>query len=511
LQQLFSRQSLKVVEGDRVTVTAKVRTASFTAASGRSMVLATIPWKLVANVMTAQTPVVIHTRTTASAGAWADMTGSTYVVPADVVRLTARLGVTANSGAIVWFDDVHATKTGKLEQGLVSNLLDTWGQSWEKVFGGSGEGKLWSDFVTAVEAMFGTATEASDNADDAIGAAAAAATGASGALAAANAAASGASGALATANAAASGASGAKVTANNALTAASGAAVGASGALALAQGTNTAAFNAWYGSGGTGGSANMSQVISSIKSSIDGWMVEVINTSGTWTRPADTANILEFWAICVGSGAGGDAGTSGLFGAVGGDGGVPGRWMAKQITPSNIGSTVTCTIGAGGAGRTSHLGSSPDNGNPSSFGSLCSSTEALTASIGSLVGFYAATDSRPGVGGKGGDEAGGGKAGSAGAATPTAAGGAGGAAGGASGAPGAAATLTGSNRAGGGGGGGGGGSNTPPYIGGNGGAGGRPGGGGGGGGGVQSAVATASGDGGAGGFGNIILLYRIKT
>lgn len=511
LQQLFSRQSLKVVEGDRVTVTAKVRTASFTAASGRSMVLAIIPWKLVANVMTAQTPVVIHTRTTASAGAWADMTGSTYVVPADVVRLTARLGVTANSGATVWFDDVHATKTGKLEQGLVSNLLDTWGQSWEKVFGGSGEGKLWSDFVAAVEAMFGTATEASDNADDAIGAAAAAATGASGALAAANAAASGASGALATANAAASGASGAKVTANNALTAASGAAVGASGALALAQGTNTAAFNAWYGSGGTGGSANMSQVISSIKSSIDGWTVEVINTSGTWTRPAATANILEFWAICVGSGAGGDAGDYGLFGAVGGDGGVPGRWMAKQITPSDIGSTVTCTIGAGGAGRTSHLGSSPDNGNPSSFGSLCSSTEALTASIGSLVGFYAATDSRPGVGGKGGDEAGGGKAGSAGAATPTSAGGAGGAAGGASGAPGAAATLTGSNRAGGGGGGGGGGSNTPPYIGGNGGAGGRPGGGGGGGGGVQSAVATASGAGGPGGHGNIILLYRIKT
>jgi len=490
LQQLFSRQSLKVVEGDRVTVTAKVRTASFTAASGRSMVLAIIPWKLVANVMTAQTPVVIHTRTTVSSGAWADMTGPTYVVPADVVRLTARLGVTANSGATVWFDDVHVTKTGKLEQGLVSNLLDTWGQSWEKVFGGSGEGKLWSDFVTAVEAMFGTATEASDNADDAIGAAAAAATGASGALAAANAAASGASGALATANAAAS---------------------GASGALALAQGTNTAAFNAWYGSGGTGGSANMSQVISSIKSSIGGWTVEVINTSGTWTRPAATANILEFWAICVGSGAGGDAGDYGLFGAVGGNGGVPGRWMAKQITPSDIGSTVTCTIGAGGAGRTSHLGSSPDNGNPSSFGSLCSSTEALTASIGSLVGFYAATDSRPGVGGKGGDEAGGGKAGSAGAATPTAAGGAGGAAGGASGAPGAAATLTGSNRAGGGGGGGGGGSNTPPYIGGNGGAGGRPGGGGGGGGGVQSSVATASGNGGDGGHGNIILLYRIKT
>lgn len=169
LQQLFSRQSLKVVEGDRVTVTAKVRTTSFTAASGRSMVLAIIPWKLVANVMTAQTPVVIHTRTTASAGAWADMTGSTYVVPADVVRLTARLGVTANSGAIVWFDDVHATKTGKLEQGLVSNLVETWEQTWQNIFGGSGAGKLWSDFVTAVTHINIGVGDAQDDADAAAG------------------------------------------------------------------------------------------------------------------------------------------------------------------------------------------------------------------------------------------------------------------------------------------------------------------------------------------------------
>ena len=479
LQQLFSRQSLKVVEGDRVTVTAKVRTTSFTAASGRSMVLAIIPWKLVANVMTAQTPVVIHTRTTASAGAWADMTGSTYVVPADVARLTARLGVTANSGATVWFDDVHATKTGKLEQGLVSNLLDTWGQSWEKVFGGSGEGKLWSDFVTAVETMFGTATEASVNADEAIGAASSAAAGASGALA-----------------------------------AASGAAAGASGALALAQGTNTAAFNAWYGSGGTGGSANMAAVVNSIKAAtVNGWMVEVIPNNGDWDKDDATegADILEFWVICIGGGGGGDKGQANIGAAVGGDGGIPGRWMAKQIAPADIPSTVSCTVGTGGAGRTSRLGYALENGNASVFGSLCSSAEATTASIGSIVGFYAATDSRPGAGGKGGNNAPAG--GDNGQGTPLAGGGAGGAAAGAgvAGNTGYNATLTGVTRAGGGGGGGGGGSNSHPYSGGKGGNGGVPGGGGGGGGGVLSVTADAAGDGGDGGNGRIVLLYKLKT
>ena len=457
LQQLFSRQSLKVVEGDRVTVTAKVRTTSFTAASGRSMVLAIIPWKLVANVMTAQTPVVIHTRTTASAGAWADMTGSTYVVPADVVRLTARLGVTANSGATVWFDDVHATKTGKLEQGLVSNLLDTWGQSWEKVFGGSGEGKLWSDFVTAVEAMFGTATEASDNADEAIGA--------------------------------------------------------ASTAQGIAESTNSAAYDAWYGSGGSGSASNMSQVIASIKSTtVNGYQVDVISSNGSWNKgnaPVYGREIIEFWVICVGGGNGGQKGFASTSGSNGGAGGQPGKWMAKQIAPSDIPSgDITCTIGAGGAGGSGSGGAAGGSGGATSFGGLCSSDEALTASIGSFVGFYAATDSRPGVGGKGGDEAGGAKAGSGGGSTPLASGGGGGGLASA-GAAGGAANLSGTIRAGGGGGGGGG----AGYIdqGGAGGEGGVPGGGGGGGGASWSVASTNGGNGGKGGNGRIVLVYKYKT
>lgn len=458
VQRLYSRQAIKTANGDKVEITAKVRTSSFTAAGGRYMELAIVPWKLVSNVMTAQTPVVINTRTSGSPGAFVSMTGSTYTVASDVIRLTVRLSVVANSGATVWFDDVHVTKTGKMQQSFVDNLLATWEGFWEAVFPSSGAGKTWSDAITAIQALFGTADDAYSNADDAIGAAAT--------------------------------------------------------AQGVAEGTNTAAYNAWYGSGGTGGTSNMTQVIQSIKASVaDGWTVEVINTSGTWTRPAATDRILEFWVICVGGGGGGDKGeTNGFGGADGGDGGIPGRWMAKQIVPADIPGTVSCTVGAGGAGVSStRLGYAPDNGNASSFGSLCASSEATTASIGSIVGFYSAADSRPGAGGKGGDNAPSG--GDNGGGTPLAGGGAGGAAGGAGAAGNAGynATLTGVTRAGGGGGGGGGGSNSPPFTGGKGGAGGRPGGGGGGGGGVLSFTPPAGGDGGDGGHGNIILLYRIKT
>lgn len=519
LQRLYSRQAIKTANGDKVEITAKVRTSSFTAAGGRYMELAIVPWKLVSNVMTAQTPVVIHTRTSGSPGAFVAMTGSTYTVASDVIRLTVRLSVVANSGATVWFDDVHVTKTGKMQQSFVDNLEPTWEGVWAAKFGGSGVGKIWSDFITAITAI-------NSDAGDALGDVGDLTTGLStsphswiGSILSVVvdgvtnfqgflntlAIAMGGSGSANRVSHVGTRAAAVTGTADDAYE-------NADDALVLAAGTNTAAYNAWYGSGGTGGTANMTAVINSIKSSVaDGWTVEVINTSGTWTRPAATDRIIEFWAICVGSGGGGDKGQASLSGADGGDGGVPGRWMAKQITPSTIPGTVTCTVGAGGAGRTSRSGSAPDNGNPSSFGSLCSSSEALAASIGSLVGFYAATDSRPGVGGKGGDEAGGGKAGAAGASTPLAAGGGGGAAGGAAGAPGAAATLTGASRAGGGGGGGGGGTNAPPYIGGKGGAGGRPGGGGGGGGAVWSVTPAAAGDGGDGGHGNIILLYRIKT
>jgi len=466
LQQLYSRQAVKTANGDKVEIKAKVRTASFTAGSGRLMELAIIPWKLVSNVMTAQTPVVIHTRTSSSPGAFVAMTGSTYTVANDVIRLTVRLSVVANSGATVWFDDVHVTKTGKMQQGFVDSLLSTWEGFWEAVFpdGGSGAGKIWSDAIAAIQALFGTAEDAYGNADDAIGAAGAAAS-----------------------------------TAGEAKT--------------VAEGTNTAAYNAWYGSGGTGGSSNMSQVIASIRSTtVGGWEVDHVTSNGNWTpkHPYSLSSIVELWVICCGGGGGGDKGAASAFGSSGGNGGVPGRWMAKQIDLSLLYSPVYCTIGAGGAGRTSRIGSAPDNGGTTTFGSLCSSHEATTASIGSFIGYYSAADSRPGAGGKGGDESGGAKAGSAGGSTPLASGGGGGVVSGGAAGHGVSATLTGTLRAGGGGGGGGGGAN-PVQAGGKGGNGGTPGGGGGGGGASNSVDSNAGGDGGNGGDGCVVVMYRVKT
>lgn len=520
LQQLFSRQVIKVANGDRVNISAKVKTSGFTAAAGRSMVLAIIPWKLVANLMTAQPEVVIATRTTASVGSWATLSGSTYVVANDIIRLTVRLGVTANSGAVIWYDDVHVSKSGGLLQGMVDRLFEGWGGVWAAAFGGAVTNRTVDDVFTAAAAINSTATTASTNLGTLQTGLSVTPQSVIGSIL--NVVVDGITTVQGLLNTLATnmGGSGSSnrvshvgTRAGVVTSTANAAATNASTAQALAAATNTNAYNAWYGSGGGGSAADMSAVIQSIKSSVDGWTVEVINTSGTWTRPVATARIIEFWAICIGGGGGGDKGESKTTGSAGGDGGIPGRWMAKQITPSSIGSTVSVTVGAGGAGRASHLGSPSDNGGASSFGSLCSSSEALTASIGSLVGFYSASDSRPGVGGKGGEEAGGAKAGNGGGSTPLAAGGAaGGVSGGqgASGGPGGSANLSGAIRAGGGGGGGGGASNTP-LVGGVGGAGGRPGGGGGGGGAAWSFSPTAGGNGGDGGHGNVVLLYRIKT
>ena len=153
LQQLYSRQAVKVAAGDRVEISAKVKTSGFTSGS---MVLAVIPWI----GTTAQTAQVIHTRNTA-ATLFQPMTGlrlriggtaeaGEVAISGSVTALTVRLGVTVNSGAVVWFDDVEVKKAGALAQTLVEYLTTTWEQTWNTVFGSGGAGKIWSDFVTAI-------------------------------------------------------------------------------------------------------------------------------------------------------------------------------------------------------------------------------------------------------------------------------------------------------------------------------------------------------------------------
>jgi hypothetical protein len=278
--------------------------------------------------------------------------------------------------------------------------------------------------------------------------------------------------------------------------------------------TNNAVYNAYFGSGGAGTSDNVTTAIASIKTRLtSGWTVQVITTSGTWTRPWTAGAVdapTSLWVIAIGGGSGGGKGQGSTSGASGGIGGSGGRWLAQQVDPAAITATVSVTVGAGGAGTSTGNGTaSPENLTNSSFGSFCATTSAITASVASEIGYYTAADSRPGAGGKGGGEAGGALVASViGDSTPLATSGARGTTSGQAGSSGGNAVLTGATRAGGGGGGGGaGGLFGVSSNGGNGGAGGWPGGGGGGGGGCWG-VSGVGGNGGAGANGAIVLMWK---
>lgn len=269
----------------------------------------------------------------------------------------------------------------------------------------------------------------------------------------------------------------------------------------------------WTGDTPTGTPTPVYDTITGIRNAVSGiYTIEVKTTSGTWTNPG---GIVEFWAICIGSGEGGRGGGGGASGSTSGgldpNGGAGGKYVAQQINPVDLGATVPYTVpagGAGGAGLTGTSGAVGAAGGPraaASFGSLASSDVTDSGSIAALVGYYDATISAPGYGGAGGrknaDTA---VQGSPGESTPLAAGGTAGGLG-SNGTAGGNAPLTGQTRCGGAGGGGGSGN----YLGkgGNGGNGGFPGGGGGGGGSGLSPL-PGGGNGGNGGNGAIVLIYR---
>lgn len=272
----------------------------------------------------------------------------------------------------------------------------------------------------------------------------------------------------------------------------------------------------WTGGTPTGTPTAVYDTITEIRDAVNGvYTVEVKTTSGTWTNPG---GITEFWAICIGSGdAGGRGGAtaSGIFSYGGGGrdaspsnrvGASGGKYIAQQINPADLTSTVSYTVPAGGtpAGSTGPVIGGA--GAPAVFGAYVSSDINTNGSISSLLGFYDANSSGPGVGGLGGNVNTSDAAfkGTDGANTPLAVGGTGGALGGSSGSAGGNASLTGQTRCGGAGGGGGGGNATGTA--GGGGAGGFPGGGGGGGGAARSG--NTPGLGGNGANGAIVLIYR---
>ncbi len=270
--------------------------------------------------------------------------------------------------------------------------------------------------------------------------------------------------------------------------------------------TNNAIYNSYFGSGGNGTAEDTAAAITDIKAKLAGeWNIETITTSRTWTRANSwTTTPSDLWVVCCGSGNGGGSGEQRLNAELSGQGGEGGRWLVKQVIPSTVPETVTCTVGVATAGSsTSHL--SPNNGQHTSFGSLCATNDGITASIVSFISYYSADDARPGRGGNGGGPLEPSWNGANGQSTPLAAGGIGSSET-SNGGPGGAAVLTGDTRAGGGGGGGGGGAGGLDQ-GRNGGNGGHPGGGGGGGG-VQSSAAGSRSVGGGGAAGVIILMWR---
>lgn len=307
-------------------------------------------------------------------------------------------------------------------------------------------------------------------------------------------------------------------TANTASTTATTAASSASTALSNNVATNSAIYNGFYGAGATGTSTEVLATVTDIKTQLaGGWTVQTITTSGTWTRPWSAGAIpKEFWAICVAGGGGGQGGATGLAGTTwtGGTGGDGGAYVAQQVNPTDIGSTVSVTVGLGGTGgvggrqNNSVFRQLGDDGGTTSFGSLASAAFSYaSSSIATLFGYYDASASAPGTGGNG-QHASGTPAATAGASTPLAAGGAAGPSN-SSGSDGGNASLTGQTRCGGGGGGGG--SSvivqSSPYRGG--GNGGFPGGGGGGGGALAGGGSSYyAGNGGNGANGVVVLLWR---
>jgi len=80
--------------------------------------------------------------------------------------------------------------------------------------------------------------------------------------------------------------------------------------------------------------------------------VNFFTASGTWTKPAGAQTAFAAVLGCAGGAGSGASGTSGTV-QIGGGGGGTGAYLTRQFIASDLPSTVTVTIGAGGTGGSS--------------------------------------------------------------------------------------------------------------------------------------------------------------
>ena len=159
-QRIYCRQDIKVAAGDRLSLNGYVGTNNFTSGSIR---LSIQPWAPVGSVMTAQTVVNGNARTTA-AGTFQALPELTYTVPAGVTSIQVSLVVNCNSTCDVFFDDIRLTKTGVLQQDLVTNLID----AFNAILAGTGFflGQGWTRLQDAVSLVTGTANDALNSTEE---------------------------------------------------------------------------------------------------------------------------------------------------------------------------------------------------------------------------------------------------------------------------------------------------------------------------------------------------------
>ena len=158
-RNLYSNQTVPVtgrkyktdrwVDGDKLKLSAWVKTSSNFAGSGSSINLTIIPF-----IGTApQTSVTVASRG-ATSNQWVSLSASeSWTVPENVTSVRVRLAVTgAATAGSVWFDDVELYKDGLLGQGLVEYLTDAWNKLYQGAFGLTNPvtGKTWQDLLPAL-------------------------------------------------------------------------------------------------------------------------------------------------------------------------------------------------------------------------------------------------------------------------------------------------------------------------------------------------------------------------